>query len=786
MCVQIAVTAQVFAQFPLQTHSAGTGKISISMPDFRLSDDKKGIELEVPDTPRAVSEEKVFPEKYDMRDDFQLSGVKDQLNYGTCWVESAIASAESSVIKSDPTVDLSEFHSAFYAYCGEDQVSNGSDDAKSILMAGGNAAMVTNLWAQWIGPVREDRMPYDVLEGSENWYNNYDMKYTADYHLKNAFHFDYEKDHSNRETVDSMVKEFVMSGESVDVSFYQSTSDCYNSSKNCTNSDKKPVSSNHSVIIVGWDDSFPAENFKIKPEGDGAWLVRNSWNVSQGDNGFMWISYYDPSLCEFAVYELDDKENFQTNFQHDTYVPVQSMTASENGDVNEPSYIANVFRSENEQTIDAISLYIRENPTDYEITVYSDIKDPSDPCSGTPSEVTSGTADKCGYVTIELDKSVYVKQDSSFSIVVKLFSEQSPYVIPIETCIAVTDDESGERTSLGSYTSADKLETYTLRGESFYGVDGESWSDVVDGEYVYTEEEEQELLEELNQELLDGIDTTDPDAVETVDGVMGVYRNMFASGSVSVILGNISMKAFGNPVGKVNFSHISGEVGADERVSLSTADDSEIKYSVNGGEEKVYTEPIPITEPVEIWATVNGEDFYYREYRPQTAQPNAIGYRVGSGDISYAEKVGEYDYRILLSGNYYKKVNIYPVSGVNLSIDGEPLKNNDFTSIALSDEISTQVKINAQSEGMADGVINLNIVNAERCEMGDVNADGLVDASDASDVLGHYASLSTGFAGTIPEALRQCADMNSDDFIDASDASDILVKYALLSTGGEV
>ena len=59
---------------------------------------------------------------------------------------------------------------------------------------------------------------------------------------------------------------------------------------------------NHAVLIVGWDDSFPKENFSAshQPKSDGAWLVKNSWGANWGDNGYFWISYEDalfPSQC---------------------------------------------------------------------------------------------------------------------------------------------------------------------------------------------------------------------------------------------------------------------------------------------------------------------------------------------------------------------------------------------------------------------------------------------------------------------------------------------------------
>ena len=70
--------------------------------------------------------------------------------------------------------------------------------------------------------------------------------------------------------------------------------------------------------------------------------------------------------------------------------------------------------------------------------------------------------------------------------------------------------------------------------------------------------------------------------------------------------------------------------------------------------------------------------------------------------------------------------------------------------------------------------------------LGDVNKDGMVDASDASLVLVEYAILSTGGDKTLTGELEIVADVNSDGTVDASDASLILSFYAFLSTGGTI
>lgn len=70
-------------------------------------------------------------------------------------------------------------------------------------------------------------------------------------------------------------------------------------------------------------------------------------------------------------------------------------------------------------------------------------------------------------------------------------------------------------------------------------------------------------------------------------------------------------------------------------------------------------------------------------------------------------------------------------------------------------------------------------------EMGDVDGNGAIDASDASVVLAEYALRQTGGNSSLTPAQEKAADVNGDGVIDASDASNILAYYAHVSTGGK-
>ena len=66
---------------------------------------------------------------------------------------------------------------------------------------------------------------------------------------------------------------------------------------------------------------------------------------------------------------------------------------------------------------------------------------------------------------------------------------------------------------------------------------------------------------------------------------------------------------------------------------------------------------------------------------------------------------------------------------------------------------------------------------------GDLNGDGLCNASDASTVLLHAAAVGIGSPGMLDTGQLQAADMNGDGAVNARDASEILIFSALRGAG---
>ncbi len=69
-------------------------------------------------------------------------------------------------------------------------------------------------------------------------------------------------------------------------------------------------------------------------------------------------------------------------------------------------------------------------------------------------------------------------------------------------------------------------------------------------------------------------------------------------------------------------------------------------------------------------------------------------------------------------------------------------------------------------------------------DYGDVNGDGSVDSSDATNILKEYAALSTGGQSGFSGEQTARADIDKSGTVDSSDASRVLEYYAYISTGG--
>ena len=726
----------------------------------------------------------VLPSSFDMRDRGMITSVKDQGSEGTCWAHSSVAAAETTLLGANPFVDLSELYTAYYAYYGDASIDPSVTGTQNILNNGGTSLMAVNMWAHWRGPVDESVLPYENTKFFDDKSAVAALDDTADHHLKNAYIFNFDDDRSNYDELTETVKQFVYGGEAVDVSFYASSSECYDYSNYSSYTAKGPDAANHAVAIAGWDDDYPASNFKNKPDGNGAWLVKNSWGIDYGDNGYIWISYYDASLCDFTVYELTSNEDYTDIFAHDAFIHGDCMSAYDTSEETGPSYMANVFTADEDVQIDAIGTYFDTPGTDYEITIYTDLSNAVDPSSGTPSAVTKGSQDLTGYVTIGLDESVDVKAGESFSVVVRLYNEDSAFVIPAESSVVIRERETGDvLRDYTNYSSYEAIQAKMSAGESFYSTNGKKWKDMYGDEYIYPDDDKAAILAQIEDMLWADVDENDDEMVTITQRLCDEYEAMFEVSDVVAASGNLSLTAYGSPVNSVSFSHISGEVPLNERVELSARDGAEILYSVNGGEYQEYSEPVEVTEDMKITATADGKVYTTREYSPARACFFEIQYGAGSdsaGSISYGSALREgNDYTIVLE-NKYSRIKLAYITSAEAVCGGNTVERYRLGSFIPIECGETVMKFDLTDANKLDNTVVLHIIrkSADEIESGDADGNGTVDAADALRVLSHYTGIASGGVGLISEQLLSAADLDSDGKADALDAALILRKYA--------
>ena len=277
-----------------QTQSQYNGYIPFHIDLSHLA---KNPPVEISDSnSKKLTKAASIPTTYDLRNVGYLTSVKNQGSYGTCWAHASIGAIESNLLKKGlETYDLSEMHLAWFAFRNSDKSKAfhdlNSSSFKDVMDHGGNAFYSAALFSRLAGPVTESTVPY-TTQPSQSTPEAYNM---AGVRLREVYYLAFDDINVNSSSTQrDIIKQRIMDNGSVLASYCDNQSnnkENYNKSSNGTAYYYNSSSINHAVQIVGWDDNFSRNNFKIKPSVDGAWLIKNSWGTSFGDSGYFWMSY---------------------------------------------------------------------------------------------------------------------------------------------------------------------------------------------------------------------------------------------------------------------------------------------------------------------------------------------------------------------------------------------------------------------------------------------------------------------------------------------------------------
>lgn len=382
------------------------GKFYVSMNslsemlDCTCTFDTNTNTLTVVDNSEGISD---VPPSYDLRTRLRVSEVRNQGTYGTCWAFAAISALESSLMPEENllfSVDHMSMSNSFNV--------NQYD--------GGEYTMGMAYLAAWQGPVYEKDDPYGDGATDESLSP---VKHVQEIRIIDG------KDYQG-------IKEAVFKYGGVQTSLYSNISSSKGNSKYfnkdtnayCYMGSEKP---NHDVVIIGWDDNYPKENFNVDLEGDGAFICQNSWGNEFGDDGFFYVSYYDTNIgTHNEVYTgVENTDNYDNIYQSDLCGWVGKM-----GYDKEDMYGANVFTATSDQNIKAASFYATASDTSYELYIVNDFKD--EYSFADRKKVAEGTLENAGYYTIKFDEEVPVTEGERYAVVLHINTPESTHPMAIE------------------------------------------------------------------------------------------------------------------------------------------------------------------------------------------------------------------------------------------------------------------------------------------------------------------------------------------------------------------
>ena len=405
-----------------------------------------------------------FPARFDLREEGRVTPVRDQGRCGSCWAFATYGSLESTYLTD--TGEAEDFSENNVKNLCSDEYEDGFDYGPC---DGGVAFMSDAYLVRGSGPVQEADDPY-ILPMPSN-VSPTDLPPVLD--VREVTFLPQRTGPLDND----LFKEQLMQEGAIWVSFLVNWS-CFadNYTTYYRPGDAYAVDGGHAVTLVGWDDAFPKESFAVEPPGDGAFILKNSWGSGVGEDGFFYISYYDPIIGTFgdedqefvmdyrnlwaagAVYTGVPAEDGRRIYQYDPLGWTTSAgTASE-----DPLYGANVFTADGYEALTDVSFYTRGPEAGYTVAIFTNFTTP--PGDAAPAAWTSGTCTLPGYHTISLPEAVPLTPGEVFSVVLAIDDPADSYPLVIEMPI---EDYSSQATA--------------GPGESYVSEDGgDTWDDLND------------------------------------------------------------------------------------------------------------------------------------------------------------------------------------------------------------------------------------------------------------------------------------------------------------------
>ena len=400
----------------------------------------------------------LYPGTYNANEEGFVTEVKNQRNTSLCWAFSLASNLETSLLtRGQKYYDLSEEQLAyFWANRVNDPLGNTPNDkitrTQSDYHGTGNGRVASFFLSTWSGMTTEEKVPFQ--SSAVTWPDS--LAYDTSAYMEDAIFSQYTVERT---------KQLLMEYNSVSAMIYMLDNYYYpdTASYSCPQSGLV----NHAVTIVGWDDTYSKENFPSASgvNNDGAWIVKNSYGKNWGKNGYFYLSYEDKSITNLVSNTAVTTPAYPNNYFYDG-AAAGTVTFPGNT-INNGYYVSNIFKATagngKDEELGEIVTAVPQDNTDFQIQVYTDLKNTSDPTSGTPAyaEPVDYTQPLAGIHTIHLNTPVKIPQGTFYSVVIRIPDGSNKFYVEKTT------------TSTSWFTATAGIDP----NQSFFSTSGKKWYD---------------------------------------------------------------------------------------------------------------------------------------------------------------------------------------------------------------------------------------------------------------------------------------------------------------------
>lgn len=400
----------------------------------------------------------LYPGTYNANEEGFVTDVKNQRNTSLCWAFSLASNLETSLLtRGQKYYDLSEEQLAyFWANRVNDPLGNTPNDkitrTQSDYHGTGNGRVASFFLSTWSGMTTEEKVPFQ--SSAVTWPDS--LAYDTSAYMEDAIFSQYTVERT---------KQLLMEYNSVSAMIYMLDNYYYpdTASYSCPQSGLV----NHAVTIVGWDDTYSKENFPSASgvKNDGAWIVKNSYGKNWGKNGYFYLSYEDQSITNLVSNTASTSEEYNNNYFYDG--AAAGTVTFPGKTINNGYYVSNIFKvtagNGKDEELGEIVTAVPQDNTDFQIQVYTDLKNTSDPTSGTPAyaEPVDYTQPLAGIHTIHLNTPVKIPQGTFYSVVIRIPDGSNKFYVEKTT------------TSTSWFTATAGIDP----DQSFFSTSGKKWYD---------------------------------------------------------------------------------------------------------------------------------------------------------------------------------------------------------------------------------------------------------------------------------------------------------------------